>query len=59
MVFAVPAKFYSLKVLKSIILIPGIFFKMFLLLFKLKGANKTFIHTPHGIDAHRTNVEKA
>jgi cellulose synthase/poly-beta-1,6-N-acetylglucosamine synthase-like glycosyltransferase len=58
MVMAVPAKFYSLKVLKSIVLIPGIFFKMFFLLFKLKGANKTFIHTPHGIDAHTTNVEK-
>jgi cellulose synthase/poly-beta-1,6-N-acetylglucosamine synthase-like glycosyltransferase len=59
MVMAVPRKFYSLKVLKSIVLVPGIFLKMLLLLFKLKGANKTFIHTPHGIDAHRTNVEKA
>ncbi|MFZ6011308.1 MAG: glycosyltransferase [Bacteroidota bacterium] len=48
MVFAVPIRFYNLKLLKSIMLIPGIFIKMFMLLFKLKGANKTFIHTPHG-----------
>jgi hypothetical protein len=27
--------------------IPVIFFTMLLLLFKLKGANKKFIHTPH------------
>jgi cellulose synthase/poly-beta-1,6-N-acetylglucosamine synthase-like glycosyltransferase len=58
MVFAIPSKFYSMKVLKSVMLVPGIFVKMFLLLFKLKGANKTFIHTPHGIDAHASNVEK-
>ncbi len=48
MVFAVPRRFYNIKLLKSILLIPRLFFKMFLLLFKLKGANKTFIHTPHG-----------
>jgi cellulose synthase/poly-beta-1,6-N-acetylglucosamine synthase-like glycosyltransferase len=47
MLFAIPRKLYSWEMLKSILLIPGIFFKMFLLLFKLKGANKTFIHTPH------------
>jgi cellulose synthase/poly-beta-1,6-N-acetylglucosamine synthase-like glycosyltransferase len=48
MVFAVPRKFYSMKLVRSILLIPSIFFRMFILLFKLKGANKTFIHTPHG-----------
>ena len=48
MVFAVPRRFYNIKLLKSIRLIPQLFFKMFLLLFKLKEANKTFIHTPHG-----------
>jgi cellulose synthase/poly-beta-1,6-N-acetylglucosamine synthase-like glycosyltransferase len=47
MVFAVPLRFYNMKLLKSILLIPRLFVKMFLLLFKLKGANKTFIHTPH------------
>ncbi len=47
MLFAIPRRFYNLRLLKSIILIPSLFFKMFILLFKLKGANKTFIHTPH------------
>jgi hypothetical protein len=32
---------------------------MFMLLFKLKGANKTFIHTPHGhIETQPSNAEK-
>jgi cellulose synthase/poly-beta-1,6-N-acetylglucosamine synthase-like glycosyltransferase len=53
MIFATPPKFYSLKSLKSILLVPGIFLKMMLLLFKLKGANKSFIHTPHGSAEHQ------
>jgi cellulose synthase/poly-beta-1,6-N-acetylglucosamine synthase-like glycosyltransferase len=48
MVFAIPRRFYNRRLLKSIFLLPRIFARMFLLLFKLKGANKTFIHTPHG-----------
>jgi cellulose synthase/poly-beta-1,6-N-acetylglucosamine synthase-like glycosyltransferase len=48
MAFAVPRRFYTLKLLKSVLLIPRLFVKMFLLLFRLKGANNTFIHTPHG-----------
>jgi cellulose synthase/poly-beta-1,6-N-acetylglucosamine synthase-like glycosyltransferase len=56
MVFAIPRRFYNRKLLKSILLIPRLFFKMFLLLFKLKGANKSFIHTPHG--RVEMNVEK-
>lgn len=31
----------------SLMYLPRAFFSMFLLLFKLKGANKSFIHTPH------------
>jgi cellulose synthase/poly-beta-1,6-N-acetylglucosamine synthase-like glycosyltransferase len=59
MVLAVPAKFYSIKLLKSVLLIPTLFLKMFMLLFKLKGANKTFIHTPHGhIETQPSNAEK-
>jgi cellulose synthase/poly-beta-1,6-N-acetylglucosamine synthase-like glycosyltransferase len=45
--FATPKSFYSKEMVKSLLLVPGLFFKMFMLLFKLKGANKTFIHTPH------------
>ena len=56
MAFAIPRRFYNRKLLKSVILVPKLFVKMFLLLFKLKGANKTFIHTPHG--RVEINVEK-
>jgi cellulose synthase/poly-beta-1,6-N-acetylglucosamine synthase-like glycosyltransferase len=56
--FAIPRKFYSFRLIKSVLLIPTIFFKMFVLLFKLKGANKTFIHTPHGhIETQPSNAE--
>jgi cellulose synthase/poly-beta-1,6-N-acetylglucosamine synthase-like glycosyltransferase len=58
MAFAIPRRFYNIKLLKSVWLIPRLFFKMFLLLFKLKGANNTFIHTPHGqmkVDTKKTD----
>lgn len=48
MIIAIPREYYNKHFLKSLFMLPGIFFKMFLLLFKLKGANKKFIHTPHG-----------
>jgi cellulose synthase/poly-beta-1,6-N-acetylglucosamine synthase-like glycosyltransferase len=46
---AIPAKKYNRELLKSFLLLPTVFVKMFNLLFKLKGANKEFIHTPHGV----------
>lgn len=52
MLFAIPGKLYNIQLLKSVLLVPAIFFKMFLLIFKLKGANKSFIHTPHGQVGH-------
>ena len=48
---AVPASFFNSKLLGAVLKIPLIFFTMLLLLFKLKGANKKFIHTPHGTNA--------
>jgi cellulose synthase/poly-beta-1,6-N-acetylglucosamine synthase-like glycosyltransferase len=48
MILAVPLRFYNVRLLKSAAMLPGLFFKMFFLLFRLKGANKSFIHTPHG-----------
>lgn len=48
MVLAIPLKFYNMRLFKSIAMLPALFFRMFLLLFRLKGANKNFIHTPHG-----------
>ena len=44
---AVPAGFFNSKLLGAVLKIPLIFFAMLALLFKLKGANKKFIHTPH------------
>ena len=49
MALAIPLRFYNWQMLKSIVLLPKIFVKMFNLLFALKGANKSFIHTPHGV----------
>jgi cellulose synthase/poly-beta-1,6-N-acetylglucosamine synthase-like glycosyltransferase len=48
MMFAIPGRQYNMHLVKSVFLVPVIFFKMMLLIFRLKGANKTFIHTPHG-----------
>ncbi|GAA0894014.1 glycosyltransferase family 2 protein [Fulvivirga kasyanovii] len=44
---AIPKAYYGPRLVKSVFRLPSIFWKMFLLLFKLKGANKKFIHTPH------------
>ncbi|UII25520.1 glycosyltransferase family 2 protein [Fulvivirga maritima] len=46
-VMAIPRSYYTKSLLISIISLPVIFWKMLLILFKLKGANKKFIHTPH------------
>ncbi|WP_350284726.1 glycosyltransferase [uncultured Croceitalea sp.] len=45
---SVPKKFYSLSTLNAMLTLPRAFGVMFLSLFKLKGANKKFIHTQHG-----------
>jgi cellulose synthase/poly-beta-1,6-N-acetylglucosamine synthase-like glycosyltransferase len=44
---ALPARFYSWKVAKAILTLPLGFWSMLLLLFRLKGADKQFIHTTH------------
>jgi hypothetical protein len=46
---AIPRELFTLKLVAAVVDLPFIFFRMLLLLFKLKGANKKFIHTPHGI----------
>lgn len=46
--FAIPKKFYSAETLRAVLTLPKAFLLMFLSLFKLKGANKKFIHTQHG-----------
>jgi cellulose synthase/poly-beta-1,6-N-acetylglucosamine synthase-like glycosyltransferase len=46
-IVAIPGAFYNKDFFGALIRIPLIFFTMLMLLFKLKGANKQFIHTPH------------
>jgi cellulose synthase/poly-beta-1,6-N-acetylglucosamine synthase-like glycosyltransferase len=48
-VFSVQRKFYTRQTLMAVLTLPMGFWLMFTLLFKLKGANKTFIHTQHGV----------
>jgi hypothetical protein len=48
MAFAIPGRFYNKNLLKSVMLVPSIFFRMLKLVFRTKGANRSFIHTPHG-----------
>ena len=46
-IFSVPRAFYSVKTLSALASLPKGMFTMFLSLLKIKGANKTFIHTRH------------
>ncbi|MFD0988922.1 glycosyltransferase [Mariniflexile jejuense] len=46
-IFSVPLTFYNLKTLKALVSLPKGMFMMLLSLLKIKGANKTFIHTQH------------
>lgn len=46
-VLAVPLKFYNKAFFRALYSLPKAFGIMLLLLFRLKGADKTFIHTPH------------
>jgi cellulose synthase/poly-beta-1,6-N-acetylglucosamine synthase-like glycosyltransferase len=46
-VFSVPKSFYNSKTLKALMSLPKGMFMMLLSLLKIKGANKTFIHTQH------------
>ncbi|HZY82683.1 MAG TPA: glycosyltransferase family 2 protein [Cyclobacteriaceae bacterium] len=48
MALAIPGEYYNRDLLRAALRVPGIFWKMFMLMFKLKGANRKFIHTPHG-----------
>ncbi len=56
---AIPPAYYNARLLQSLVALPVIFLRMFSLLFKLRGANKKFIHTPHGLpieEGHPTKV---
>ncbi|MEI6753156.1 MAG: glycosyltransferase [Paludibacter sp.] len=47
-ILSIPAKFYNRETLNALLTLPKAFASMFSSLFKLKGANKKFIHTQHG-----------
>lgn len=44
-----PRSLYTISALKSVVMLPSAFLRMTLLLFRLKGANRKFIHTTHGV----------
>lgn len=46
---AIPAVYYSWRLVNAILSLPVLFFRMFSMLFRMRGANKKFIHTPHGV----------
>jgi cellulose synthase/poly-beta-1,6-N-acetylglucosamine synthase-like glycosyltransferase len=45
---SIPRNFYNKRLLVSILKLPKVFWMMLLTMFGLRGANKSFIHTPHG-----------
>lgn len=45
---AIPRKFWTFRMFKAVILVPLSFSLMFINLFYIKSANKSFIHTEHG-----------
>ncbi len=50
---SVPIKYWNKQTLKAIASLPKAFWLMLANLFKLKGANKSFIHTDHSASAHQ------
>lgn len=54
-VFSVPKSFYNLKTLNALARLPKGMLMMLLSLLKIKGANKTFIHTQHTSNSEEIN----
>jgi len=55
LLISVPVKFYNKNTLKAIMSLPGSFAVMLLSLFRLRGANRQFIHTQHGVGSSDNN----
>jgi cellulose synthase/poly-beta-1,6-N-acetylglucosamine synthase-like glycosyltransferase len=47
-VITIPLKFYNIKTIKAVFTLPRAFILMLVSLFRIRGANKKFIHTEHG-----------
>ena len=50
LVIAIPRRFWKWRLVKAICFVPYSFLLMFFNLFRLKEANKKFIHTAHGVE---------
>lgn len=50
LVIAIPRRFWRWRLAKAICIVPYSFLLMFFNLFRLKEANKKFIHTEHGVE---------
>jgi hypothetical protein len=48
---AIPRRYWGWRLVRSMLLVPYSFVLMFINLFRLKEANKRFIHTEHGAKA--------
>jgi len=51
LLFSIPGNLYSIKTFSAILSLPRGFWLMLKSLLKIRDANKTFIHTQHGIDS--------
>lgn len=55
LIICTPQKYYNAQTLQALMSLPQGFVLMFLNIFKLKGANKKFIHTPHSVSQPEKN----
>jgi hypothetical protein len=46
-IISIPKEFWNKQTFNALISLPQTFFVMIKAMFKIKGANKRFIHTPH------------
>jgi cellulose synthase/poly-beta-1,6-N-acetylglucosamine synthase-like glycosyltransferase len=51
---AIPRDYYTTRFFSSMSELPGVFIRMAVLMFRMKEANKKFIHTPHGVKTQET-----
>lgn len=49
LIISIPNEYFKFKYFVAMLYLPKAFMVMFLTMFKLKGANKKFIHTPHAV----------
>ncbi len=57
-ILAIPRKLYNRNMAKALLALPGGFFLTISALIRSRGANKTFIHTRHGVSDQDTPVKE-